>query len=308
MVEDWLISVGALALTLWPLGAAQAQPATSAPNPAVVELYTQAWEARSAGRWDEACAKFNAALAIEITPTIVVNVGDCHARAGKVATALGEYERARMLNRATADPERRTAIEGEIDSRVLQVRPRIPKVRIEVAPRVAGLAVKLDGKEVSIRTLGVDLALDPGTHEVTVTAAGHRPERRALVVKEGTTVPVVISLVAEAVAEAPPKVSHVGSITLGATAVVLAGVGAGLSASVLSRHGQLAETCAEGVTACKDEADAQETQATIANVLFGVAGAAAVGAGVFLFVVEWPDGKKAEVGFSLHGASVRGVW
>lgn len=76
----------------------------------------------------------------------------------------------------------------------------------------------------------------------------------------------------------------------------------------MARHGELAEECARGATACNEEADAQRTQATVANVLFGVAGAAAVGAGVLLFVVERPDGKKAEVGVSMQGLSLRGRW
>ena len=304
MVERWSISAGALVLALWPLGEAHAQAPPAAPNPVVIEMYTAAWAARNEGRWDVACTKFQEALAIEATPAIVINVGDCHEHAGQVATALADYERARLLNQSTADLTRKADIEGEIAGRVIQVRPRVPKMRIDVAPRVAGVVVKLDGKVVPAGALGVEQTLDPGKHEVTVAAAGYRSERRAVDVKEGTSVPVTFSLVSDA----PPEVSHTGSIALGATAVVLAGVGLGLGAGVLSRHGQLAEMCAEGAAACQDEAEGQKTQATVANVLFGLAGAAAVGAGVFFFVVERPDGKKAEVGLSLQGASVRGVW
>src|SRR5689334_22891278 len=70
VVGRWTISAGALVLVLSPLEAAHAQAAGGEPNPTVIELYTEAWAARNEGRWDEACAKFQAALAIEATPAI----------------------------------------------------------------------------------------------------------------------------------------------------------------------------------------------------------------------------------------------
>ena len=235
VLRGWVFAVAAPAFALTSSGPARAQSTGDAPNPTVLDLYAQAWTARNEGRWDEACTKFRAAMAIDATPTIVINVGDCEARAGKLAAALTEYERARVLNRTTADPARKAAIEAEIENRVVGLKPRIPRVRITAGPYVPGLVVTLDGKEVPIAALGVDLVVDPGKHVVTARAAGHRLERREVEVKEGGTLPVAITLMREQprtpeeLGEAP-KVSHAGSISLGVTATVLAGVGVGLGA------------------------------------------------------------------------------
>lgn len=282
-----------------------ARPTTSrAPDPEVVQLYREARELVNAGRWDEGCPKFERAMAKQPTASILVNVGDCHARAGKLAQALDDYTVARELNRDTHDEARRAAIAAEIDAREKALSPRVPRLRVAVEEPVAGMVLRRNGEAIPDDLLGAEIAVDPGAHEVTAEAPGHTAAPWRIVLKEGARERVTIRFERSSFVSA-----HAASLAVAGGAVALAGAGAALAGWTASTHASLGEVCRTGKeTACADRKETVHTGAIAANVAFGVAGAAAVSAVLVFVLAERPRGASAQVAISGTGASLRVAW
>ncbi len=194
----------------------------------------------NAGRWDEACPKFEQAMAKQPTASILVNVGDCHAHDGELAQALDDYAVARELNRDTRDEGRRAAINAEIDAREKALSPRVPRLRVVVENPVAGMVVRRNGEVIPDDTFGADVAVDPGAYEVTAEAPGHEAfAAEGGAREEGATERVTIRFDASSFA------AHhtVASLAVAGGAVALAGAGAGLAGWTAATHASLGEVC-----------------------------------------------------------------
>ncbi len=269
-----------------------------------MDLYNQGRQLIAENRWAEACPKFDAVFATTPTAFVLTNIGDCHAHDGKLATAFADYERARILNRGTQPPERRPALEEHIQQQLKALLPRIPKLQVVVEKPIAGMTVRRDGQVLQPGAFGAELSVDPGAHEVTAEAPGFVPQKYAVSLREGEkqTVRVVLTAPPESVAS-----RYAGAIAAGGVAVVLGGVTAGLGAWTVSTHHDIVTRCADGEQPCKDEAAALQSRGTVTNVFVGLAGAAAVTAGV-LVLVERSKTPKVEVAVSGTGAIVRGRW
>lgn len=274
------------------------------PDATAVDLYKQGRRLLAEGKWAEGCPKFDAIFATTPTPAVLINIGDCHAHDGKLATAYADYERARILNQGTQPVERRLELEGEIQKQIIALLPRLPKLQVVVEKPIVGMTVRRDGQVLPPGAFGAELSVDPGAHEVTAEAPGFVAQKYAVSLTEGEkqTVRVVLTAPPESVAS-----RYAGAIAAGSVAVVLGGVTAGLGAWTVSTHHDIVTRCAEGEQACKDEAAALQSRGTVTNVFLGLAGAAAVTAGV-LVLVEGSKTPKVEVAVSGTGMAVRGRW
>lgn len=283
---------------------APAPPQSVVPDATTVDLYNLGRQLIAEGKWAEACPKFDAVLATTVTAKVLISVGDCRAHEGKLTAAYAAYDRARIVNPATQPAERRVELDALIQRQLKDLLPRLPKLQVAVEKALPGLVVRRDGDVVQPGAFGVDLPVDPGAHEVTAEAPGFLPQKYAVSLKEGEkqTVRVVLTAPPESVAS-----RYAGAIVAGSVAVVLGGVTAGLGAWTVSTHHDIVTRCAEGEQACKDEAAALQSRGTVTNVFLGLAGAAAVTAGV-LVLVERSKTPKVEVAVSGTGVFVRGRW
>ncbi len=146
---------------------------------------------------------------------------------------------------------------------------RVTPGRLVVRASQTGAEVELDGAVIG-RYEGTPLrreTVEPGTHVLRVRAPGHREFVREVDVEEGAT--FVIEAALEPIgAWTPSPLVYVGAgVTVGALA--------GAIGLALSSQGQPGE----GLT-MRDTIDgfypARETEALMANVLFGIAGAGAI--------------------------------
>lgn len=298
------IAAGALALALVTPRSASADGAPRAPDPAVVELYREARELVNAGRWDEACPKFEQAMARQPTASILINVGDCHVHHGKLAKAMEAYDIARELNRETKDEGRRVALTSEIELRAKKLAPRIPMLRIIVENPVTDMVIRCDGDDLEAEKIGVDIPVDPGAHVVTGEATGYEAAPRTVTLKEGARERVTLQLVRRSFAS-----QHRASIGLAVGAVALAGAGAALAGWTAGAQGSLTETCKTGAPSeCRGLRSDIETGSLSTNIAFAAAGAVA-GAAVLVFVVaERPKAPKVQASISGTFATVGVTW
>lgn len=188
--------IGALPFTAILLGASTAWADR---DPAAAEtLFKLARSLVEAGDYAAGCPKFEASLALNPSASTVINIAKCHEHEGKIAMAWEDYHRALVVNNhETMGAERKQKLESIANDGLAALAPRLPKLRIEVASPPAGLKVTRDNVEFPRAALGDALPLDPGAHQVSVSAPGFQAVTRAVTLEEGKTATVSITLIKE---------------------------------------------------------------------------------------------------------------
>jgi hypothetical protein len=285
----------ACAIVLW-TGTATAEPATDAAG--ADELFDRAKALLLAGRWDEACPKFQASMDLDPSVATLIKLARCHEHDGRLALALHDYNAALALNLQKADEseERRAALGALAREGLTRLEARMPRLRVVVTLPVPGLRVTRGGRELPLPALGEALPMDPGPVEVVASAPGYKDDRRVAELREGTTTELRVAPVAVA-ADDPRGVERSGSsgpgtgTVLGAIAagagVVALGVSAGLGIETLAKvhdssgycNGQ--DQCSQAGVDLRSQARADQT----AGFVSLGAGVALVTAGLVLLVV-----------------------
>lgn len=273
------------------------------------DLFAQAQKLYTARRYSEALVKFEQVYALKPHPTVMFNIARCYEQMDSRAKALSSYRQYLRLSPDAADKQvvkdaianfermlRETGVQQvtifaepatariEVDGRSVGVSP----ATLELSAGAHSLKVAADGFESETRPLTVSLA---HVSEVTVTLSARaelkRPTADAPTATTDLTpsqpVASTTNQVPPAVASAAPK-SHVGTFVAGGVAV--AGLASGITFGVLSASASNALLTQHHSTSAADGLITQsQTYATVANVSYGVAGAAAITA-VILFFVE----------------------
>jgi hypothetical protein len=132
------------------------------------------------GQTDEACARFSESYAMVASSGTLLNLALCHQTQGKTATAWNEYRAAARLARNQGREDRATVADGKAAALEAAL-PRLTTTAVEATP---GLRVSTEAGPLGEGGLGVEVPIDPGTHEVTASAPGYRPWATTLEVKE----------------------------------------------------------------------------------------------------------------------------
>jgi hypothetical protein len=221
----------------------------------------------------------------------MINIAKCHEHEGKLATAWGDYQRSLTLNHETEGDDRRGELEAIAKQGLAALDPRVPKLRVLVAAPPPGLAIQRDGQAFPAAALGEPLPADPGTHEVSASAPGHRPETRSILLEEGKTTTVEIALQPLSTA-AGPRPLGLRPFGIALTALGAVGLGVGAATGVLSLDKVSAIKANCGGTRCPSTDQADRDRVALATTLGNVstasfvAGGILAAAGVVLIVVR----------------------
>jgi hypothetical protein len=192
------VAVVAVALAAATVGSrASAEPPAFGPDPVASALFRQGRELIKDGRWEEGCAKM--ALSMERFPaaSTMLNLARCEEHEGRIATAWALYQRALVLNQETPGDQRRRELETIANDGIEALEPRLPRLEVRVtapggAPlEEAGLRIEEAGRALPH---GVAVPLDPGTHDLSITAEGYRRERRRAELRLGERTVVAVEL------------------------------------------------------------------------------------------------------------------
>ncbi len=187
-------------LTRTPLASAQATSDAAAAE----VLFNEAQRLAAAGKYAEACPKYAESLRLDSGIGAMLYLADCWEKTGKTASAWGQFREAEQL--AVRQNDKRAVAAHK---RAAQLEPNLARLVIRVAPGVdvPGLDVKRDQTEVGRAQWGVPVPVDPGSHMVTATAIGKKPQQVAINVPAGAT-PTILDLMAlqDADATAPAPV------------------------------------------------------------------------------------------------------
>jgi hypothetical protein len=145
---------------------ADASPADAAAGEA---LFREGRRLLKAGDLPGACAKFEESQRLDPAPGTLANLADCEEKLGRLASAW-EHWRSTADRLPASDPRRAAAL-----ARAEALEQTVPRLTIQVAPDQPRVIVKRDGIALGPASLGVALPLDPGKHQVVVTAPGRRP-------------------------------------------------------------------------------------------------------------------------------------
>ena len=145
-----------------------------------------------------ACAKFEESQRLDPAPGTLANLADCEEKLGRLASAW-QHWRSTADRLPASDRRRATAL-----TRAAALEANLPRLMIEVAAdQPPGLTILRDGVPLGTASLGEALPLDPGRHQIVVSAPGRRPlsydvalvagEQRKLVVAAGPSQPGAVA-------------------------------------------------------------------------------------------------------------------
>lgn len=253
---------------------------------------------------DFAAALIEFEAAYEAMPhfTVRYNIAICLYKLkeyGKAATQIQQY----LAEGEDRIPDEKRA---EVEEIYAELESLVATLRVDC--NVDGAQVTIDGETVGTTPMALPLKLDVGEYEVQVTAHGYEPFTTTVKLPGGEQEVITADLVATGSEDppqsqklAPPAFIGMASATLAlvASAAIIGGV-------ALKRSSDYkASAYDEG---WEDDQKTGRALALTADVLWGVAGAAAVTAVVLAIFTDFGSEKKPAVSFSPTGLTIQGVF
>src|SRR5262245_49706165 len=160
--------------------------------------FQHATELGPAGNYSAALEAFREVGQVKMTPQVRYHIALCEEKLGHLAAALGGYELA-AADAKKVDP----AFEKEVLARSDDLRARIPKLIIKRGVGAESAQIELDGTALGASSIGGELNLDPGPHEVRAHSAGKQNFTQTVELAEKDTKTVEVTLAGEADPERP---------------------------------------------------------------------------------------------------------
>lgn len=202
---------------------AQRAARKSATPRAVKRLYRDGQAHYYAGRYREALEKFRKAVRLHPHPSIFLAVAQTYRKLDKLLGALSYYRRYKQAvdksDFADID-EKIKEVEGELARRA-EKRRRERQATITFKGMPPGAQLSVDRSAVPTPAEGGTLLLEPGVHQLTIRAAGHRPWRRRLDLKAKEKREVAIELVAVPSSSSPARSWLIAGIVSSAAVLAL---------------------------------------------------------------------------------------
>jgi hypothetical protein len=253
-------------------------------------LFNDADRLMTEGQIEKACAAFEASNRIEPRAGTLIRLGQCREKNRQLASAWSAYKDA--LTRVKDPAKRELAL-----ARIAIVEPQLSTLTVTLADdhRVAGMTITRNGKPLELELCNRAAPIDGGSYTIVVGAPGYVNWSTTVDVppflgRVGVKVPALERLPdAPLTGGAPPRaLTTRRKVALGLAgaggASLVAGVVVGITAN--GRESDAYALCPDPAIACAGAARANELVrsghrlAITADVMFGVAGAAAIGAAV----------------------------
>ncbi|CAN5508753.1 hypothetical protein BH09MYX1_BH09MYX1_33210 [soil metagenome] len=303
-------------------------------------LFDQAQALMEKKSYRDACSKF-AASNLQVTRVgTLLNLGDCYEKNGQNASAWATYNDAINLGRRQGRPE----LEEFARKKVTELEPHLVHLTIKVPKEAAvdGLAIQRDGVAIDAGAWEAPIPIDPGAHEMTVSAPKKIAKKFPIRIDEAApNTDFVVSALEDAPIDAPQVRTKIvtrmvetptfwstprtiGLVVGGVGIATLIG-GAATGAAAAATWSSAKSSCAmrpDGLCVPGSDAprltDTATTLATASTVLF-IAGGVITAGGVVLFLLggskkpaETPPPGRVSVTPSLApgyaGVGVSGTW
>ena len=270
-------------------------------------LFDSARTAMIKADFARACEQFRASDKLDPALGTELNLADCEEKRGRLASA---WELFRTVEEKLSPNDERLAV---AHGRALALQARVPRLTLALAPGTPPGSTVRDGNvELGAAAFGLPLPMDPGAHELVVSAPGFAPrtfslqlaeaENRTLTVFVGEATKQAALAAPAPVAPGPPREVPSNQASTRTLGFVLGGVGiAGLGVAAVSgvlmlgKKGALNDGCHPDkscTSAGLDAAHSARTLEIVSNVGW-VVGAAALGAGAYFLLSSGPSSKPS---------------
>jgi hypothetical protein len=174
----WIV-VGLLALGTTVL--AQPAPQQTPQKQQAEQLFTEGRDLVKREDYKGACEKFEQAIALDPSaPGVMLNLGLCNEKLGKLKTSLKWYRDAQIA----ASSAKLVDYEEAAKERTTALLLIVPNVKIELGAAPPDTQIRIDGERIAPPDYG-KFDLDPGPHELEATATGKRTFKHSFTVEEG---------------------------------------------------------------------------------------------------------------------------
>jgi hypothetical protein len=309
-LRRFIPSIAAISLAL-------AAPTARAQSPQAASLFDQGDAFEKQGKVAEACDSFEASNRIEARAGTLIRLGACREQNHQLASAWSAYKDA--LTRVKDATKKKIATD-----KVAELEPRLSYLTVNVAGAVTGLEVTRDGHAIDRGIWNRAVPMNGGTYAIEAHAPGHVAWTGSAVIPEergkiSIDVPALAEEPHAQTAEAPPSVDQPPVVqppppsipmaekpsawtgkrkaaVVVAGVAVLAGVGGVVfGALAKSKQGSADKLCPHelcnspsDLNVANNDLSIARSRALDANIAFGVAGAAAITAGV-LWLIGGPE-------------------
>lgn len=306
--------------------ASWARAETSAAQATLAEaLFREARTLMQDGHVPEACAKFAESQRLDPAGGTLLNLGLCHEREGKLATAWSELREALGQARAEGNAER----EKIANDRIQALEPSLPRLSVFVRPSedASNLVVMVDGVELRRAAWGVAVPADPGTHVVRASRPGRADWSMRVELKTGRAervdVPELTPLQGARKPGAEPSKGEASSqqdgqdhegrriagIISGGLGLAALGLGSYFGLQAIDQRSKSDAECPSDTT-CTEEGvrlnDSAQQAAWFANIGIGL-GLIGLGAGTYLIVTAGSSDTRADRPRT-GSLELRGIW
>lgn len=313
---------------------AGAQGKSGGNRAAAEALFNQGRNLMTAGKFAEACPKFEASQQLDPGLGTMLNLAECYEKTGRTASAWAEYREAIPLARAAGSKTRQDLANER--AQALQERLSTLTIRAMVGDDTeAHLEVRRDGVALQEAELGSPIPVDPGEHVVEAVAPGKQPwSSKVQVTGDAAKVSVEIPKLQAAGDQAqpaaaepkpvvtttpdnspPPSDKPSGSaqrttgLVFGGVGVVGLGLGAFFGLQASSKWSDAKSKCTDYPYGCNTDAtdlrSSAHSQATVSTVAF-VAGGALLATGVVLYLTAPSKKESVALAFGPGSAFVQG--
>jgi hypothetical protein len=279
-----------------------------------------------------AADRFERADLLVHAPTLLLALARAQIGLGKLVEAHENFARIQREGVAPGSPKPWTRAYEDAAKELEAVGARLPWVVIQVTG-AADIYLTVDGTPVPRAVLGIKRPVNPGKHELRVTADGYRTVKRTFAVVEGQSATVDVDMEAEPVPEAPapavpapvpaPSIRANGKaqrsigyavLGVGTAGLVVGGIAGGM---FLAKRSELAKDCPDSHCAPGFEQDVTRYHqlGTVSTVGL-VVGAAGLATGAILLLSAPRANREAASGRAIEWAAyvqvdrvgVRGVF
>ncbi|HET9957914.1 MAG TPA: hypothetical protein VFQ61_25625 [Polyangiaceae bacterium] len=266
-------------------------------------LFNEGRKLVSAGKFAEACPKFEQSERLDPALGTLLNLADCFERVGRVGSAY----------RGFLDAAARAESEGYSDAvrgareRAEALAPQVPKL-VVIVPTQSNLRVTQDGQTLEPASWGQPIPVDPGAHHIAASAPGKQPWETNVVMEKGATKTVQVPELGEGASSAAGVAlepsdavspgsfqwtgARIGAVAAGGVGVVGIGLGTFFGLKSMSKRDDAEKHCT-GSTCTDDEGVELRSDARAAgnaSTVAFAAGAVALAAGAVL----WFTARDAE--------------
>ncbi len=281
-----------IALVCAPAAAIAQKPTPTEDNVERADALFKEAQALQSTDLNAACAKF--AESYELNPHALgtlLNVALCDEKLGRIASALEKFTLARdIASEQLASGEKDVAAHKKAAiEHIGALAARIPHVTIEFVPPVLPeTTIVIDGKAFAKDKLTA-VPIDPGSHEIVVSAPGYLPYETTFAIAEGEHHNVAIPRLEKSVTVRSTR-RTIGVIVGGSGALVgLTGIVVGLVAR--SRYNDVTSCHPEGNCDLPEDYTKRKNARSLGTV--GTVAGAAGGVALVVGAVLWYTGRKS---------------